>query len=59
MPYVVKLASDGVHRALTSDPGFMAGLNVAAGQVTYEPVALDQGLPFTPPATALSAVLPA
>ena len=32
------------HRALRADPGFMQGLNVAAGQVTYEPVARDQGL---------------
>ena len=30
-------------QALTADPGFMRGLNVAAGQVTYEPVP-DQGL---------------
>jgi alanine dehydrogenase len=56
MPYVVKLASDGVHRALSSDPGFMQGLNVAAGKVTYEPVARDQGLEFTPPADALRLV---
>jgi alanine dehydrogenase len=54
MPYVVKLASDGVHRALESDPGFMQGLNVAAGHVTYEPVATDQGLEYTPPAAALA-----
>src|ERR1043165_1190423 len=44
MPYVVKLAEQGVHAALKSDPGFLEGLNVAAGQVTYEPVAVDQGL---------------
>src|SRR5213075_2844121 len=44
MPYVLKLAEIGVHRALHSDPGFMQGLNVAAGHVTYEPVARDQGL---------------
>jgi len=56
MPYVVRLANDGVHRALSTDPGFMAGLNVAAGQVTYEPVARDQSLTFTPPAQALEAV---
>jgi alanine dehydrogenase len=56
MPYVVKLASDGVHRALGSDPGFMRGLNVAAGHVTYEPVAQDQGVPYVPPADALAAV---
>ncbi|HEV2813318.1 MAG TPA: alanine dehydrogenase [Solirubrobacteraceae bacterium] len=56
MPYVLKLADRGVHDALTSDPGFMAGLNVAAGRVTYEPVARDQGLDFTPPGEALQAV---
>jgi alanine dehydrogenase len=56
MPYVVRLADEGVHRALSTDPGFMAGLNVAAGQVTYEPVARDQSLTFTPPGEALDAV---
>jgi alanine dehydrogenase len=56
MPYVLKLATDGVHRALSSDPGFMKGLNVAAGKVTYEPVARDQGREFTPPTQALQSV---
>src|SRR4051812_31548733 len=56
MPFVVKLAEEGVHRALHSDPGFMQGLNVAAGQITYEPVARDQGLEWTPPGDALEAV---
>jgi alanine dehydrogenase len=56
MPFVVKLAGEGVHRALGADPGFMHGLNVAAGRLTYEPVARDQGLEFTPPAEALGAV---
>jgi alanine dehydrogenase len=53
IPYVVKLATEGVHRALDSDPGFMAGLNVVAGKVTYEPVARDQAVEYTPPADAL------
>jgi alanine dehydrogenase len=56
MPFVVKLAEEGVHRALDSDPGFMDGLNVAAGKLTYEPVARDQGLDYTPPQDALQAV---
>jgi alanine dehydrogenase len=34
----------------------MQGLNVAAGQVTYEPVARDQGLDWTAPGDALEAV---
>jgi alanine dehydrogenase len=54
MPYVVKLATEGVHAALESDLGFMDGLNVAAGEVTYEPVARDQGLEFIPPREALA-----
>jgi alanine dehydrogenase len=54
MPYVVKLATQGVHAALESDPGFMDGLNVAAGAVTYQPVATDQGLEYTDPREALA-----
>jgi alanine dehydrogenase len=55
---VVKLADRGAQRALADDPGFMRGLNVAAGRLTYEPVARDQGLDYTPPQEAL-AVVPA
>jgi len=54
MPYVIKLADHGVQRALSSDPGFMLGLNVAGGQVTYAPVAEEQGLQHTPAADALA-----
>jgi alanine dehydrogenase len=53
MPYVLKLADQGVSAALASDPGFLEGLNVAAGELTYAPVAADQGLPVTDPAVAL------
>jgi alanine dehydrogenase len=56
MPYVVKLADEGVQRALGSDPGFMAGLNVAGGRLTYEPVARDQGREYTPAEDALAAI---
>ena len=56
MPYVLKLADAGVHEALRSDPGFMKGLNVAAGRVTYEPVARDQGVEYMPPDDALAAL---
>src|SRR5918997_3205146 len=37
LPYVLRLAGQGP-AALMSDPGFLRGLNVAAGRVTYEPV---------------------
>ena len=53
MPYLVRLANQGAEKALAADPGFLDGLNVAAGKVTYEPVARDQGLEYTPPAQAL------
>jgi alanine dehydrogenase len=56
MPYVVKLAEQGVYAALASDPGFLAGLNVAAGEVTYAPVAADQGLIAVDPLEALEKV---
>jgi alanine dehydrogenase len=45
-----------VHGALSADPGFMAGLSVAAGRLTSEPVALDQGREYVPPEQALALV---
>ena len=59
MPYVVKLAGEGLHAALGSDPGFLEGLSVAAGQLTSEPVAADQGREYVAPADALAALAPA
>jgi alanine dehydrogenase len=56
MPYIVKLASEGVQAALASDPGFLAGLNVAGGEITYAPVAADQGLTAADPLEALQKV---
>ena len=49
LPYVVRLADQGAPAALAADPGFLAGLNVAAGQVTNEAVAKDQGREWTAP----------
>jgi alanine dehydrogenase len=56
MPFVLRLASEGAQRALGGDPGFLQGLNVCAGRVTYEPVARDQGVEYLPPAQALERV---
>jgi alanine dehydrogenase len=53
LPYVIKLATQGVHASLTSDSGFLAGLNVAGGRVTNAAVARDQQIPYTPPKQAL------
>jgi alanine dehydrogenase len=57
MPYVVKLASEGARRALQSDPGFLAGLNVCAGKVTYAPVAEVVGVEPAPPGETLAALV--
>jgi alanine dehydrogenase len=56
MPYVLKLANEGARTALMSDPCLLAGLNVAGGEVTYAPVAQDQGIEFTTPEVALQTV---
>lgn len=48
LPYVVRLASDGVDRAIRSDPGLARGVNVMDGKVTCLAVAEAHGLPFTP-----------
>ena len=55
MPYVLHLARAGVRRAVAENPGLGPGVNVAAGQVTYEPVAQATGLPFVALAEALAA----
>jgi alanine dehydrogenase len=54
LPYVVRLA-DGVEDALRSDPGFLGGLSVRAGQLTDQAVAGDQGREWTAPEEALAA----
>jgi alanine dehydrogenase len=56
LPYVVQLASAGVHRAVQEDPGFANGVNVADGKVTYAPVADAVGVPYVPVETALGTV---
>jgi alanine dehydrogenase len=48
LPYVLALADLGVRGAIERDPGLRSGVNVAAGQVTYAPVAQGTGMPFTP-----------
>jgi alanine dehydrogenase len=39
LPYVRRLADLGIEAALEADPGLARGLNVAAGEIVYEPVA--------------------
>ena len=44
MPYVLHLASEGVHGAVAANPGLKLGVNIAAGEVTYAPVAEAVGI---------------
>ena len=48
LPYVLHLADAGVAHAARENPGLAAGVNVAAGKVTYQPVAEATGHPYTP-----------
>jgi len=50
MPYVRRLAEDGVEKALAADLGFGLGLNVRNGEITSEPVAkaYAEGTPVAP-----------
>jgi len=47
LPYALKLANKGLIAAIQSDPGLKAGVNTYAGRLTYEAVAIDQGLEYT------------
>ncbi len=59
LPYLLDLAEHGPRAALAANPGFAAGLNIAAGKVTEPSVAGDQGLEWTPPEQALAELAPA
>lgn len=48
LPYVRALADLGWKAAIARDPGLAAGLNVHHGSVTFEAVAKDLGLPYSP-----------
>ena len=48
LPYLQRLADQGVEAALAADPGFAAGLNVASGAVTNTAVADALGLEQAP-----------
>ncbi len=46
MPYILHLAGSGVIGAVAENPGLKLGVNVAAGRVTYGPVAEAVGVPL-------------
>ena len=53
LPFAVQLANKGPRQAMLDDPHLLAGLNVHAGQVTYDAVARDLGYAYVPAAQAL------
>jgi alanine dehydrogenase len=54
LPFALALAEKGWRQAMLDDPHLRNGLNVHRGMLTCAPVAEAQGLPFTPPETALA-----
>lgn len=48
LPYALKLANKGFLEAISSDVMLKAGVNTYAGHCTYEAVAIDQNIPYTP-----------
>ncbi|MGV6859450.1 MAG: alanine dehydrogenase [bacterium] len=53
LPYVIKLANEGLENALTSHQGLRNGLNIYNGHVTHPAVAEALALPYTPVETWL------
>jgi alanine dehydrogenase len=46
LPFVLHVADDGIAAAARQNPGLAKGVNVAAGKVTYQPVADATGQPY-------------
>ena len=55
LPFIKTLANKGLVYSLLNDVHFLNGLNVHAGQVTYEAVARDLNMPYVPAREALAA----
>ncbi|HEY8598867.1 MAG TPA: alanine dehydrogenase [Thermomicrobiales bacterium] len=47
LPYALKLANQGIAEAVRRDPALASGVNVHAGQITYQAVAEAFGLTYT------------
>ena len=56
MPFVLQIASAGVHGAVAASSGLRLGVNVAGGEVTYAPVAGAVGVPHVSVDEALAGV---
>ena len=56
MPYVLELADEGAHAALSRNAGLRAGLQVFGGQLTHGGLAEDLGRPWTAYETIASGI---
>ena len=54
LPYAMALADKGWRHALAADPHFKDGLNVCQGRITFQAVARDLALDYTPAETCLA-----
>ena len=54
LPYLVRVAADGVRGAACADPALAAGLTTLGGDIVSKPVAEAHGLPYVDPGTRLS-----
>lgn len=48
IPYALQIANKGVQQAIANNPALKLGVNVAAGEITYEAVARDLGYHYVP-----------
>jgi len=48
LPYLQRLAGDGLGPAVASDPGLLEGLQVHRGHIVHRGLAADTGSPFVP-----------
>ena len=55
LPYLVKVADQGVRGAAATDPALFKGLSTVSGWLVNRPVAQAHGLPFSDPAALVSA----
>ena len=54
LPYLIRIADEGVEGAVTADPNLAKGLSTLGGDLVHGTVAEAHGLPYTDPEKALS-----
>ena len=53
VPFALQIANKGVFKAISENPSLKLGVNVAAGEITFEAVAKDLGYNYVPVEEAL------